>query len=118
MTDTPARLADRALDEIFNQRDGALMRAAVDELCATDLVFVDPEGTSHGLEEFVGKVLAVQAIGTPDFRFTGLSAAHEVADLALHRWEFGAPDQPPAITGADVVIVANGKIATWYTVVE
>jgi hypothetical protein len=118
MTATPAEVADRALEEIFNQRDAALRRAAIDELCAPDLTFIDPEGTSHGVDEFVGKVIAAQALGTPDFRFTSLSPAHEVADLALHRWELGVPGQTPAVTGTDVVIVAGGKITTFYTVVE
>jgi hypothetical protein len=116
MTLSPARIADRALDEIFNQRDATLMRAAIDELCAPGLTFIDPEGTSHGLDEFVDKVIAAQALGTPDFRFTSLSPAHEVADLALHRWELGVPGQPAVVTGTDVVIVADGRIETFYTV--
>ena len=117
MTPRPAEIADRALDEIFNQRDPALMRAAIDELCAADLTFIDPEGTSHGIDDFVGKVIAAQALGTPDFRFTSLAPAREVADLALHRWELGVPGQPAVVTGTDVVIVAEGKIVTFYTVV-
>jgi hypothetical protein len=118
MTDSPAEIADRALAEIFNQRDPDRMRAAIDELCAPDLTFIDPEGTSHGIDEFVDKVIAAQALGTPDFRFTSLSPAREVADLALHRWELGVPGQPAAVTGTDVVIVADGKIVTFYTVVN
>jgi hypothetical protein len=117
MTPRPAQIADRALEEIFNQRDAALMRAAVDELCAPTITFIDPEGSSSGIDEFVGKVIAAQALGTPDFRFTSLSPAQEVADLALHRWALGVAGAPPVVTGTDVVIVANGKIVTLYTVV-
>jgi DNA-binding PadR family transcriptional regulator len=109
VTLSPAQIADRALEEIFNQRDLALMCAAIDELCAPELAFIDPEGTSHGIDEFVNKVIAAQALGAPDFRFTSLAPAHEVADLALHRWALGIPAQSPAVTGTDVVIIADGK---------
>jgi hypothetical protein len=62
-------------------------------------------------------VIAAQALGTPDFRFTSASPAHEVADLALHLWELGIPRRQAAVTGTDVVIVTDCNTVTFCTVV-
>ncbi len=66
---SPAQIAHRALDEIFNQRDSALTRAAFDELSTAELTLIDPEGTSYGIDELVQKVVAAHAV------------AHRISDL-------------------------------------
>jgi hypothetical protein len=49
VTPTPTELIERAVVEIFQQRDSEPRRRAIDELFAPDIRFVDLEHESHGV---------------------------------------------------------------------
>jgi hypothetical protein len=117
MTATPIELLDRALDEIFNQRDAAARRAAIDDLFAPDIVFADPEGESTGLDAVAAQIAALIDGGDPSFRFTSRSPAREAGDLGFHQWSLGPAGADPIVIGTDVISVQNGRIARFSVIV-
>ena len=106
------------MTEIFNERDPAKRQAAIAQLCAPGMVFVDPEGETRGLDAFGAKVREVLAKGSPTFEFQSAGPAQEVQSLGLHRWQLGPVGESPVVSGTDVVLAERGLIVAFYTVVD
>jgi hypothetical protein len=115
MTDpgTASDLIERAFLEIFQQRDAATRRRAIDDLFAPDIVFRDPEGEAHGIPDAAAQIDALIAGMDPSWSFRSVTPPVQLGDLAIHRWELG-PEGAAIVTGTDVVFVAGGKIARFY----
>jgi len=113
MTATPADLIERAFVEIFQERDAAARRRAIDELFAPEIVFRDPEGEAHGIPDAAAQIDALIAGMDPAWTFRSVTPPVQLGDLAIHRWELG-PQSTAVVTGTDVVFVADGKIAKFY----
>ncbi len=118
MTATPAELIERAFLEIFQQRDAAVRRRAIDELFAPDIVFRDPEGESTGIPDVASQIDELIAGMDPSFTFRSAGAAVQLGDLAIHRWELGPEGGETVVAGTDVIIVRDGKIARFYVPVD
>ena len=84
---------------------------------AEDLQFIDP------LLEFIGRAhlhgfvreLHQQNSGYV-FRLVPPIAAHH--NLVRLNWQFGPADNPAAVTGQDIALLANGRIQTLYIFVD
>ena len=116
MTATPAELIERAFLEIFQQRDAAARRSAIDELFAPGILFVDPEHESHGIPDVAAQIDALITGLDEAWTFHSAGPAVQLANLAIHRWELG-PATTAIVTGTDVIFAADGKIARFYTLV-
>ena len=51
----------------------------------------------------------------PGFVFTAGGPIYENHDLGYLAWHFGPEGQPPVVSGMDIAIVKEGRIATLYT---
>jgi hypothetical protein len=51
----------------------------------------------------------------PDFVFSAAGPVHVSRDLGLLVFNLGVPEQPPAVSGIEVALVRNGRIARLYT---
>ena len=118
MTTTPAELLERALDEIFNQQDAAARRTAIDELFAPEVVFIDPEGESTGVEAVTAKIDGLVRGLDSGFVFRSTALAQQAGELGIHRWALGPEHAAPVVTGTDIILVADGRIARFFTVVD
>jgi hypothetical protein len=118
VTATPAQLMTASLLKVFGERDPARRRAAMQRTFAADVIFHDPEGTVTGHEALAGRIEALYAGAPPDWAFLAAAPAAEVADLGRVTWTFGPPAGPEAVRGMDIGIIADGRIATMYTIVE
>jgi hypothetical protein len=107
-----------SLLEVFSERDPARRRAAMQRTFAADVTFHDPEGTITGHEALQGKIEALYAGAPPDWVFQAAAPAAAVADLGRATWTFGPPAGPEAVRGMDIGLIADGQIATMYTIVE
>lgn len=117
MSDTVQSLAKRSLFEVFEQRDAVRRQAAIEELFAEDCVFIDHFGTNHGhaaLDRGIAKVHG----NLPGFAFAELGEAQVVGNVARLAWSFGPKDEPRKITGLDVIVERDGKIAALYTFLD
>jgi hypothetical protein len=115
VSDSPAAVLSANLDRVFNERDAAARRAAIEELYDAGIVFHDPEASVTGIDGFDAQVTALLA-PTPDWVFTQEGDAEEVADLGIVRWGLGAPGAEPTVRGKDIGIVRDGRIVTLYTI--
>lgn len=113
MTDL-ADLVTRNLLEVFNQRDDAARRTAAAELWTPDIRFSDHDGVAAGTDAVDEKVEQLQA-RTPGFEFRVAGPVHEVQELATLDWDYGPAGEEPVVSGTDVVLVRDGRIAALYT---
>ena len=116
MTNTIEALLRRNLHGVFGERDAGKRRRAIDEIIAADIVFYDPDGKNAGRDALDAAVVALQA-RFPDFVFSEIMVQGLDETGRLH-WGFGPPGAPPRVTGLDVILVRDGKIAALYTFLD
>ncbi|HEY2437989.1 MAG TPA: nuclear transport factor 2 family protein, partial [Solirubrobacteraceae bacterium] len=82
-----------------------------------DVIWSDPEMTVHGHDALNQRAQDVLD-GLPGFVFRAAGPVHVLRDLGHLAFIQGPPEQPPAITGYDVALVRDGRIAVLYTLVD
>lgn len=112
ITDTTAltELLDQHL-EAYGQPDAAVRGPVVRRIWAADGRLVDPplEGQGHDAIAALGDAVAQHFPGHTFVRTTAVDAHHE---FARYGWELRGPDGAAAISGIDVVTIAeDGTIA-------
>ena len=109
-----ATLIERNLQDVFGEADDIRRRAVAAEIYADDIVFAEPHGVYRGRDEVV-RIAGVIRAKHPSFRYQ-VTAPVEVlpGDIARAKWTSGAPGEPPAYAGTDVVLVSDGKITAIY----
>ena len=116
MTD-PARIRELMLANlfaVFNVRDPERRLQAIARNYADDVIWSDPDGTMHGHEE-MDKQAQRLLDRMPDFVFSAAGPVYVSGDLGLLAFNLGLPEQPPAVSGIDVALVRDGRIARLYT---
>jgi hypothetical protein len=117
-TTDPARIRELMLDNlfaVFNERDRGRRSTAIAANYTDDVIWTDPDGTAQGrqaLNEQAQKLLD----RFPDFVFSAGGPVHVSRDLGLLAFNLGVPEQPPAVSGIDVALVRDGRIALLYTI--
>jgi 1-acyl-sn-glycerol-3-phosphate acyltransferase len=102
---------------VFNERDAERRLKAIADNYTDDVFWTDPEGTTHGhvaLNDRAQKLLD----GLPGFVFAAAGPIHVSRDLGHLAFNLGAPEQPPAVSGYDVALVRDGRIAVLYTLMN
>lgn len=117
LSDLITSLLARNLSEVFGEHDHALRTVAISALYASDCVFADHNGTHIGHSALDGAVHALQA-RLPDFVFHERGIAQVVGDAGRLAWGFGPPEQPPRVTGLDVIVVRENRIAALYVFLD
>lgn len=111
-------LLERMIDDLFNQPDAAKRSAVLPQLFTEDIVFVDPEGETHGRDAFEQKVTALLAGQPPSFRFGEVHPAQSAGDLGIHHWNLGPAGGEPVASGVDVVMVDGDRISRLWTLLD
>jgi ketosteroid isomerase-like protein len=102
---------------VFNERSAERRLKAIADNYTEDVIWTDPDETTRGQEamnERAQKLLD----GMPDFVFTAAGPIHVSRDLGHLAFNLGVPEQPPAVSGYDVALVRDGRIAVLYTLVS
>jgi SnoaL-like domain len=113
----PARIRELMLANlfaVFNERDPERRSKAIAANYTEDVTWTDPDGTTEGhkaLNEQAQKLLD----RLPGFVFSAAGTVHVSRDLGLLAFNMGVPEQPPAVSGIDVALVRDGRIARLYT---
>ncbi len=114
MSDEIVTLMRRNLHEIFGERDAERRRRVIAELVTEDCVFVDPTDR-HVCRAAVDAAVAELHAGFPDFVFVEIGTAQELPGAGRLAWGLGPKGEAPRITGLDVAVVRDGRIAALYT---
>ena len=116
MTD-PARIRELLLENlfaVFNVRDPERRLEAIRRNYTEDVRWTDPDGTFEGHEAMNAQAQKLLE-GVPDFVFTAAGPVYVSRDLGLLAFHMGVPERPPAVSGIDVALVHDGRIAELYT---
>ena len=117
-TTDPARTRELLLANlfaVFNERDPERRLEVIARNYTEDVIWSDPDGTTQGheaLNEQAQKLLD----GIPGFVFSAAGPVHVSRDLGLLAFNLGVPERPPAVSGIDVALVRDGRIARLYTI--
>jgi SnoaL-like domain len=99
---------------VFNVRDPERRLEAIARNYTEDVIWSDPDGTTQGHEamnEQAQKLLDRM----PGFVFSAAGPVHVSRDLGLLAFNLGMPEQTPAVSGVDVALVRDGRIAVLHT---
>ncbi|MBO9559061.1 MAG: nuclear transport factor 2 family protein [Caulobacter sp.] len=110
-------LLTRNLLEVFGERDPARRAAAIQALYKPDAVFSDPHGRHVGHQALETAVATLQG-RLPDHVFTEIGEPQVLQDSGRLAWAFGPAGDPSRITGLDVVVVEDDRIAALYTFLD
>lgn len=115
MSDAIEHLMHANLIEVFNERDDALRRAAIDRTYAEDVRWIDEEGETVGRDALDAKSVALQN-GLGPLQFEAVGPPHVLAGFGHLAWRLVAPDGQTPMTGFDVALIEEGLITVLYTV--
>jgi hypothetical protein len=99
---------------VFSERDPERRLEVIARNYTEDVTWTDPDGTTQGHEamnEQAQKLLDRM----PDFVFSAAGPVHVSRDLGLLAFNMGVPEQAPAVSGIDVALVRDGRIAELHT---
>jgi hypothetical protein len=99
---------------VFSERDPKRRLEVIARNYTEDVIWSDPDGTTQGheaLNEQAQKLLDRM----PGFVFSAAGPVHVSRDLGLLAFNLGVPEQPPAVSGFDVALVRDGRIAVLHT---
>ena len=116
----PARIRDLLLINlflVFSEHDPERRLEAIVANYTEDVVWSDSEATTHG-HQGLNERAQVVLDSTPDFVFNAAGPVHVLRDLGQLAFNYGVPEQPPAVTGYDVAVVRDGRIAVLYTLIN
>lgn len=111
---TIEELMRATLLEVFDERDPARRRAAIERTYASDVTFSDPAEVVVGHEALDAKAQGILD-GAPGFAFSPAGPVRVNQDLGQLAWNFGPPGQPPVVRGMDIALVEDGLISRIYT---
>ena len=102
---------------VFSERDPERRLEAIVANYTDDVIWSDPDVTTRGHQEMNERAQVVLD-STPDFVFTAAGPLNVLRDLGVLAFTYGLPEQPPAVTGSDVALVRDGRIAVLYTLMD
>jgi SnoaL-like domain len=116
-TTDPARIRELLLANlfaVFSERDRERRLQVIARNYTEDVIWTDPDGTTQGHEELNEQAQKLLD-RMPDFVFSAAGPVYVSRDLGLLAFNLGVPEQPPAVSGIDVALVRDGRIARLYT---
>jgi SnoaL-like domain len=117
VVNTIVNLLTRNLFEVFGEPNAEKRRAAIEALWVSEGVFADPLGRYVGYAALNDAVSQLHA-RFPGFVFTPIGAPQAFYGVGRQAWGHGLVGEAPQITGLDVVIVEEGRIAALYAFVD
>ena len=111
---TVPELMQATLMQVFNERDDAARRAAIDCIYAADVTFADPDEVVTGHEALNAKAARLLQ-DAPAFVFRPLGPALTSHDLGYLAWGLGPAGGEPVVRGMDIALVEDGLIKSLHT---
>jgi SnoaL-like domain len=99
---------------VFSERDGERRLQVIARNYTEDVIWTDPDGTTHGHEEMNEQAQKLLD-RMPDVVLSAAGPVRVSRDLGLLAFNLGVPEQPPAVSGIDVALVRDGRIAVLHT---
>jgi hypothetical protein len=101
---------------VFNERDEAARRAAIDETYAEDVRWTDAEGVTTGRANLEAKCVQLQST-LADLQFVAAGPVHQLPGFGYLAWHLVNPaDGQQVMSGFDAALVTDGVISDLWTV--
>lgn len=114
--ETVTRLMRANLLEVFDERDAAARREAIERTYTPDVQWIEDEGVTVGTTALDAKAVSLQG-NLGELRFVEAGPVQGTRGMGYLAWELVPPGGgPAAASGFDVAIISDGRIATLYTV--
>ena len=113
----PARIRTLLLENLFavvNVRDPARRLAAITRNYTEDVKWTDHDGTTEG-HLAMNEKAQILLDRLPGFVFSAAGPVHVSGDLGALAFNVGMPEETPAVSGFDVALVRDGRIAVLHT---
>lgn len=120
MSENITKLMQENLLAVFNERDAARRLEVVRRNYAEDVRWSDAEETVVGQDRLHAKAQALLDGPLAGLSFVESGPVHQTANMGYLGWDVFAPGgdgTDPMISGFDVAIVENDRIAQLFTVV-
>ena len=115
---TASTLLQANLKRVFNERDPARRRQAIEELYAPNATLYEPQETFSGTEAIAGAVNKLLASLPPKLAFSMVGPVLQNHEMGKLLWKGHLPDGTTIVTGTDVVQVEGGRIRTIHVFVD
>ena len=99
---------------VFSERDPERRMRAITRNYTDDVIWSDPGGTIRGHDAMNAQAQKLLD-RMPDFLFSAAGQVHVSRELCLLSFNLGMPEEPPAVSGIDVALVRDGRIAVLHT---
>lgn len=119
MTD-PARIRELLLANlflVFSEHDSRVRLETITRNYTEDVRWTDHDGTTEGHEALNEKAQTLLN-RMPDFVFRAAGAVYVSGDLGMLAFVLGLPEETPAVSGVDVALVRDGRIAELHTLLQ
>jgi hypothetical protein len=101
---------------VFNERDEAKRRAAIDRTYAEDVRWTDAEGITTGRADLEAKCIQLQST-LAGLEFVAADPVRRLPGFGYLPWHLvGAAGGQPVMSGFDVAVVNDGVITDLWTV--
>ena len=116
MPDSIESLMRANLLDVFNERDEAKRRAAIDRTYAEDVRWTDAEGVTTGRADLEAKCVQLQST-LSDLQFVEADSVRRLPGFGYLAWHLVNPaDGQPVMSGFDTALVKDGVISDLWTV--
>ena len=116
---TTARTVLQAnLKRVFNERDPARRRQAIEELYAADAVLYEQDAKYSGTDAIARAVTHLLASLPPALVFALVAPVLENHEMGKLLWKGQLPDGTAVVTGTDVAQIEGGRIRTIHVFVD
>lgn len=106
------------LARVFNEREPARRRAAIEELYDPDATLFETERAFTGTGAIIDAVTHLIAALPPTLQFVAVAPEMVNHDLAKLHWRGVLPDGTVVVTGTDIAQLANGRIRAIYVFLD
>ena len=113
----PALIRELLLENLFavvSVRDPRRRLAAIARNYTEDVTWTDHDGTAQGHEAMNEKAQTLLD-RLPGFVFSAAGPVRVSGDLGVLAFNVGMPEETPAVSGFDVALVRDGRIAVLHT---
>ena len=115
MSDVVENVMLANLLEVFNERDDAKRRSAIERTYAADVRWTDAEGVSTGTAALDTKCVALQS-NLGDAQFVADGPVHQLPGFGYLAWRLVDQGGQPVMGGFDAAVIADGVITDLWTV--
>ena len=117
------QLAMANLIDVFSERDHPARDKAMHKTFRPNITFYEPKGTVKGYDEVSARVDELLAMGDGTWVFEAAGLVQRTANMFVVAWKLGPPEGPDRkvegkVTGLDVNLVEDGKIAVCYVTID